>query len=330
MTATLAGVGAALPERVLNNDDFAHLDTSDEWIVQRTGIRERRRLADDASLAELAALACDRALSDAGVVPRDIHHVVVATSTADRISPGMAVEVGTRLGIDRPAAFDVSAGCSGFVYALDHAIAVIESGRSEHVLVCGAEALSRITDHTDRNTAVLLGDGAGAVVVSRSPESLRPVFVLGSDGAQIGLLYVGQDRLLRMSGREIFASAVNAMADHTQLVLERCGLRPDDLDLLVAHQANARIVQAVARRLGVRADQVFLNVDKVANTSSASIPLALAHAHDRRLLQPGAVVGLTAFGAGLSWGAGVITWKAPGAAGPPRGAGEAPRSRGRR
>ncbi|MFD9813425.1 beta-ketoacyl-ACP synthase III [Streptomyces sp. NPDC059080] len=326
MTVTLAGAGAALPERVLRNDDFVHLDTSDEWIVQRTGIRERRRLAADASLAELATDACARALSDAGIAPRDIRHVVVATSTADRISPGMAVEVATRLGIDRPAAFDVSAGCSGFLYALDHAIAVIESGRSEHVLVCGAEALSRITDHTDRNTAVLLGDGAGAVVVSKASGSLRPSFTLGSDGTQIGLLYVGQDRLLRMRGREIFENAVDLMAGHTQLVLEECGLGPDDLDLFVAHQANVRIIQAVRRRLGVSADRVFLNVDKVANTSSASIPLALAHANEQRLLRPGAVLGLTAFGAGLSWGAGIITWKSPAV----HGVDELPVSRGER
>ncbi|MGK4585105.1 beta-ketoacyl-ACP synthase III [Kitasatospora sp. HPMI-4] len=313
MTVTLTGAGAALPERILSNHDFAHLDTSDEWIVQRTGIRERRRLAEDASLAELAALACERALSDAGVTPQDIGHVVVATSTADRISPGMAVEIATLLGIDRPAAFDLSAGCSGFVYALDHAIATIESGRAEHVLVCGAEALSRITDHTDRNTAVLLGDGAGAVVVSKAPGSLRPTFALGSDGTRIELLYVGQDRLMRMRGREIFESAVDAMADHTELVLKQSGLSPDDLDLFIAHQANARIVQAVARRLGVLGDRVFLNVDKVANTSSASIPLALAHAREQQLLSPGAVLGLAAFGAGLSWGAGIITWRAPAA-----------------
>ncbi|MEU3711224.1 beta-ketoacyl-ACP synthase III [Streptomyces catenulae] len=316
MTVTLAGAGAALPERVLSNHDFVHLDTSDEWIVQRTGIRERRRLAADASLAELATDACGRALADSGVAPRDIHQVVVATSTADRISPGMAVEIATRLGIDRPAAFDVSAGCSGFLYALDHAIAAIESGRADHVLVCGAEALSRITDHTDRNTAVLLGDGAGAVVVSRAEGGLRPSFVLGSDGTRIDLLHVQQDKLLRMRGREIFESAVDLMAGHTELVLERAGLGAEALDLFVAHQANARIIHAVRRRLGVPAERVFLNVDKVANTSSASIPLALAHAGEQQLLHPGAVLGLAAFGAGLSWGAGVITWRSPDAVRP--------------
>ncbi len=324
MTVTLSGAGAALPARVLRNADFTHLDTSDEWIVKRTGIRERRWLAEDASLAELAAQACDTALADAGVKPRDIPHVVVATSTADRVSPGIAVEVATRLGMDRPAAFDVSAGCSGFLYALDHAVALIESGRAEHVLVCGAEALSRITDKGDRSTAVLLGDGAGAVVVSAAPGALRPRFELASDGTHIELLYVGrQDRLLRMRGREIFENAVDAMAGHTRLVLEKCELSPADLDLFVAHQANARIVQAVARRLDLPAERVLLNIEQVANTSSASIPIALAHAQERQLVAPGGTLGIAAFGAGLTWGAGVISWKSghaadPGSADPAR------------
>ncbi|XVQ87337.1 beta-ketoacyl-ACP synthase 3 [Microbispora siamensis] len=310
MTVTLAGAGAALPERVLRNDDFAHLNTSDEWIVKRTGIRERRWLADDASLAELAEHACARALEDAGVTPRDIRHVVVATSTGDRISPGVAVEVAWRLGLDQPAAFDVSAGCAGFLCALDHAIAVVESGRAEHVLVCGAEAMSRLTDTTDRSTAVLLGDGAGAVVVSAAARARRPYFALASDGRQIELLYVDRrERLLRMRGREIYEHAVEAMAGHTRLVLDACGLGAEDLDLFVAHQANARIVRAVARELKVPDDRVFLNIDRVANTSAASIPLALAHAQEQRVLRPGALLGLAVFGAGFTWGAGIVTWK---------------------
>ncbi|TVT61159.1 ketoacyl-ACP synthase III [Amycolatopsis rhizosphaerae] len=317
MTVTLAGAGSALPDRALGNDEFTHLDTSDEWIVQRTGIRQRYWLDEDGSLAGLAERACRRALADAAVAPQAIRHVIVATSTGDRVSPGMAVEVATRLGLGCPAAFDVAAGCSGFLYAVDQAIALIESGRAEHVLVCGAEALSRITDRTDRSTAVLLGDGAGAVVVSRSAGALRPQFALASDGTKIDLLYVGrQDRLLRMRGRDIYQHAVEAMTGHTRLVLKASGLGADDLALFVAHQANARIVRAVARRLEVPEEKVFLNVDRVANTSSASIPLALAQAAEENLLPSGGILGLAAFGAGLTWGAGVISWKAgPGADG---------------
>ncbi|MEU0118092.1 beta-ketoacyl-ACP synthase 3 [Streptomyces bobili] len=312
MTVTLAGTGAALPERVLRNSDFDHLGSSDEWIVKRTGIRERRWLRDDERLADLATQACERALTDAGIDAKDVQRVIVATSTADRISPGIAVETADRIGADRPAAHDVSAGCSGFLYALDQAVAAIETGRAEHVLVCGAEALSRITDKTDRSTAVLLGDGAGAVVVSAHPGAMRPSFALASDGTQIDLLYVGkEDQLLRMRGRDIYEAAVDAMAGHTAMVLANRALTTDDLDLFVAHQANARIVQAVARRLDMPAQKVFVNIEKVANTSAASIPIALTAAQDSRALHPGALVGLAAFGAGLTWAAGVIGWKTP-------------------
>ncbi|WP_328563557.1 beta-ketoacyl-ACP synthase 3 [Streptomyces coelicoflavus] len=312
MTAVLAGAGSALPERTLVNSDFDHLGSSDAWIVKRTGIRERRWLRDGERLADLATLACERALADAGIGAKDVQRVVVATSTADRISPGIAVETADRIGADRPAAHDVSAGCSGFLYALDQAVATVETGRAEHVLVCGAEALSRITDKTDRSTAVLLGDGAGAVVVSARPDAPRPAFALASDGTQIDLLYVGkEDRLLRMRGRDIYEAAVDAMAGHTGMVLADRGLTADDLDLFVAHQANARIVQAVARRLEMPAAKVFLNIEKVANTSAASIPIALTAARETGALRPGALVGLAAFGAGLTWAAGVIGWKAP-------------------
>ncbi|MDQ2959399.1 MAG: beta-ketoacyl-ACP synthase 3, partial [Actinomycetota bacterium] len=289
------------------------IGTSDAWIVRRTGIHQRRWLAADESVADLATSACAEAIKQAGVSAGELTHVVVATITADRVTPGVGVEVADRLGAEQPAAFDVHAACSGFLYALDHACALIESDRAEHVLVCGAEALSRITDHTDRGTAILLGDGAGAVVVSRVADAVRPCFSLGSDGSQIELLYADRfDRLLRMHGTAIYEYAIRAMTAQTRLVLERCQLDVTDLDLFIAHQANARILKSVAGALGLPEDRLFVNLDKVANTSAASIPLAMSHALEQDRIAPGALLGMAAFGAGVSWGAGVISYRPAG------------------
>ncbi|MFE3543481.1 beta-ketoacyl-ACP synthase III [Nocardia sp. NPDC059177] len=310
MSAILSGAGSSLPGQVLTNDHFAYLDTTDEWITKRTGIHERRWIGEGESLAGLATQAAEDALKQAGLCGSDVQRVIVATSTGDRLAPGLSVEVADRIGANFPAAFDIAASCAGFLCALDQAVAAIETDRAEHVLVCGADALSRITDKTDRGTVVLLGDGAGAVVVSKAPGELRPTFALAADGSKMDLLYVGwADRLLRMQGRDIFDSAVQAMADHSRLVLERSGLTAENVDLFVPHQANIRIIRAVARELDLPADKVFVNIEKVANTSAASIPIALAQAAADNVLLPGYVLGLAAFGAGLTWGAGLITWK---------------------
>lgn len=306
----LVGAGAALPERVVTNADFSHLDTSDEWIVKRTGIRERRFLDPDASLAELTIRAAADALMDSGCTMADVDYVIVATTTPDRAIPGMAVEVASRLGGRQVPAYDLNAACSGFLYALDQASALIEAGRAGCVLACGADALSRVTDPNDRTTAVLLADAAGAAVVTAAGGAIPPVFVLASDGDQIDLLYADSgDRILRMRGRDIYERATEAMTSATELVLARSGRTVADLDLLIVHQANARIIRAVARRLAVPDEKVFLNIDRVANTSAASIPVALAQASAENVLKPGALLGLAAFGAGLSWGAGVMSWK---------------------
>jgi len=312
LRAGLFGVGAALPAAVVTNADLEqHLDTTDDWIVRRTGIRARRRLAEDASLAELAARACVEALADAGRAAGDVDHVIVSTITPDRLTPGLAPDVALRIGALGAAAVDLNAACAGFLYALDHAAALVESGRAQCVLVCGAEALSRITDHEDRGTAVLFGDGAGAVVVAAGELDLGcGGFELHADGANANLLYAEIDeRKLRMEGREVYRHAVARMVESTTAALERAGLTVDDVDLFVAHQANSRIIEAAAAQLGLPRERVSLNVADVANTSSASIPLALWQAERDGVLRPGATVALAAFGAGFVWGAGVVSWK---------------------
>jgi 3-oxoacyl-[acyl-carrier-protein] synthase-3 len=312
LTAGLFGVGAALPEREIDNQHFEdRLDTNDAWIVRRTGIRTRRWLDEGAPLAPLAAEACTAALADAGRSADEVDHVIVTTITPDRITPGLAPEVARLIGAHGAAAVDVNAACAGFLYGLDQAAALVETGRARVVLVCGAEALSRLTDQEDRGTAVLFGDGAGAVVVAAG-ELDRGVsrFVLGCDPEQGDLLYAdNEDRKLRMEGREVYRHAVARMTEATTEALAASDLTVDDLDLFVAHQANSRIIEAAANELGVPHEKLAINVDRVANTSSASIPLALAQAERDGLLQPGATVALAAFGAGFVWGAGIVSWK---------------------
>jgi 3-oxoacyl-[acyl-carrier-protein] synthase III len=312
-TAGIFGIGAALPDRVVTNADLEQrLDTTDEWIVRRTGIRERRHLAADEPLADLAARACLLALDDAGRSGAEIDQVIVSTFTADRLTPGLAPEVARLIGAPQASAVDVNAACAGFLYALDQAAALVESGRASVVLVCGAEALSRVTDHDDRSTAVIFGDGAGAVVVAGGEDLELGIggFVLGADGEQADLLYAERDeRMLRMEGREVYRHAVRRMVGAGREALERAGCTVDDIDLFVAHQANVRIIETAAAELGIPREKVAINVDRTANTSSASIPLALARAEEEGLLAPGATVALAAFGAGFVWGAGVIRWK---------------------
>lgn len=312
MKAGIFGVGAALPEQVVANAHFAaRLDTSDEWIARRTGIRTRRWLNGSMTLADLAAKACREALDDARRPLDEVDHVIAATITPDRLTPGLASDVVAALDLHGAGAWDVNAACAGFLYALDQAAALVETGRARLVLVCGADALSRITDPEDRSTAFLFGDGAAAVVVGGGDLDLGcPPFVLGADGHQADLLFAEtSDRLLRMEGPEVFRHAIPGMAAATRGALARAGVNAGDLDLLVAHQANARIVEAVAAELQIPPERVVLNIDRYANTSSASIPLALWEADREGRLDPGALVGLAAFGAGFVWAAGVVSWK---------------------
>jgi len=312
MTAGIFGIGAALPDHVITNADLEQrLDTNDEWIVRRTGIRERRHLQGDETLADLATRACLLALDDAGRTGAEVDHVIVSTFTADRVTPGLAPEVARVIGADRASAVDLNAACAGFLYGLDQAAALVESGRASVVLVCGAEALSRVIDHDDRSTAVLFGDGAGAVVVAGGELELGVGgFVLGADGAQADLLYAERDeRVLRMQGSDVYRHAVRRMTAASREAFERAGRTVEDIDLFVTHQANIRIIEAAASELGIPPEKVVVNVDRVANTSSASIPLALEQAEREGRLKPGDTVALAAFGAGFVWGAGLVSWK---------------------
>jgi 3-oxoacyl-[acyl-carrier-protein] synthase-3 len=312
MKAGVIGIGSALPDHIVTNADFeSYLDTTNEWIVRRTGIRERRHLNGNRTLGNLALEACNAALADAGRNATDVDHVIVSTLTPDRVMPGLAPGLADAIGANGAGAVDLNAACSGFLYALDQAAALVETGRAKLVLVCGAEALSRITDRNDRGTAILFADGAAAVVVAGGDLALGCTpFVLHSDGVHGDLLYVDSDeRLLRMEGQEVYRHAVERMVEATAEALARARMSVDEIDLFVAHQANARIIEAAARRLGVPAEKVVINVDVVANTSSASIPLALHQAEREGRLKPGHTVALAAFGAGFVWGAGVLSWK---------------------
>ena len=312
MKAGILGIGDALPAHVVTNRDLeARVETSDEWIVRRTGMRERRHLQGEETLAELAADAASAALADAGVAPSEVDQVIAATITPDQLTPGLAPALAARVGAEHAGVVDLNAACTGFLYSLQHAAALVETARARNVLVVGAEALSRLTDHEDRATAVLVGAGAGAVVVGPVEDSIGIAgFEFGYDAQLAPLLYAERDeRKLRMAGQETYRHAVAQMTEASTKVLERLGLAPADIDYFVPHQANARIITAVADALGVPHERVSFNVEWTGNTSAASIPLALARAQRDGLIEPGSLVAMVAFGAGFVWGAAVSAWK---------------------
>jgi 3-oxoacyl-[acyl-carrier-protein] synthase-3 len=312
MPAAITGWGTALPPRTLTNADLAsRLGVAEEWIVERTGIHVRH-IADGQTTSSLAAVAGAEALAraDADADADDIDAIIVATVTPDYRFPAAACLVQSALGAGHAAAFDLNAGCAGFLYGLAQATAMIESGAYRRVLVCGADVLSTITDYTDPRSCILFGDGAGAVLVEQVSEGggLGP-FDLRSDGDNPELLWVPNDTaMISMRGREVYRRAVDGMSRSVSTVLDESGATIDDVDLLVAHQANARILDAVAQRVGLPAEKVVMNIARYGNTSAASIPLALAEAIDTGMLREGDLVVLTAFGAGFAWGAGVVRW----------------------
>ncbi len=316
-----AGTGRFLPDRVVTNDDLAQtLDTSDEWIRTRTGIRERRIAADDMHPAEMGAAASRRAMESAGITPEDVDILIVSTATPDRWLPSTACDIQAHLGCNNAYAFDVMAACTGHLYALSMAEGYLAAGRGETALVVAAEKMSAIIDWTDRTTAVLFGDGAGAAVLRPATGSGAGILSSHhqSDGRLAELLNrpgggavdpISQSmldegrHLLQMQGREIFKNAVRSMAEACDRALENAGLTADDIDLLVPHQANIRIIEATAKYAGIPMDKVFVNVDKYGNMSSATVPIALDEAIESGRIGPGSTVMTVAFGAGLTWGA---------------------------
>jgi 3-oxoacyl-[acyl-carrier-protein] synthase-3 len=302
----LTGWGTALPDKTVTNADLeARLDTSDTWITERTGIRERR-VGD--STAELAIAASREALARAGREAADIDVVLLATCTPDQAMPATASHVQHALGVPG-GAFDLNAACSGFVYGIVTAHGLLASG-AERVLLVGAETLSRIVDWEDRNTAVLFGDGAGAVVLEATDGADDQLlgWDLGSDGSARGLLYADIGDVMKMDGREVFRRAVRVMIESAERACELAGIEPTDLDLVVPHQANIRIIEAACQRLGIPMDRTALVLDRTGNTSAASIPLALAHAFDAGRVAPGAHLLLVGFGAGMTWASAVLRW----------------------
>jgi 3-oxoacyl-[acyl-carrier-protein] synthase-3 len=324
--ARIVGFGGALPARIVTNHELAaRLDTSDEWIVERTGIRERRIAADGQLGSDLAAEAARRALADAGLGAEAVDGIILATSTPDRTYPSTAVAVQAKLGVTRGFAFDVAAVCTGFIYALAVADAMIRAGSARTLLVIGAEVNSRILDWTDRGTAVLFGDGAGAVVLRAAERAdaetgtggtATPGILsthLHADGRHEDILLVdggpgltGTVGHVRMHGREVFRHAVSKLAAVVDEALAANGFGHDDVDWLVPHQANLRIIDAMGRKLGLPPERVVVTVDRHANTSAASIPLALWEAHEDGRLKPGQLVLMEAIGGGLTWGAALV------------------------
>ena len=317
---SITGLGVHVPDRVLTNDELSTIvDTSDEWIVERTGIRERRIAAPEEALTDIALPAVRSALADAEIEPGDVDLVLCATVTPDMMFPTASALLADAIGADDAAACDLLAGCTGFVYALAQAYGMISAGLSERALVVGGDVLSRILDWTDRSTLVLFGDGAGAVVLERVDRGGFLGFELGADGGggiHLSLPGSGSRRLedatrngyVQMNGREVFKFATRVLVSSAQALLEECGVDVDEVDVYIPHQANVRIMNHAQAKLGVPRERMVVNVDRYGNTSSGSIPLALADARADGRVKEGELVLMTGMGAGLTWGSALIEW----------------------
>ncbi len=318
----IIGTGSSVPDAILSNSDLEKMvETSDEWITSRTGIKERRIADENTASSDIAYEAAEKALKAAGVSPQQIDVIIVGTITPDFLFPSTGCVVQSLLGAKNAYAFDLMAGCSGFLYALHVAQGIIKSGGAEKILVIGVDTLSKVTDFEDRSTCILFGDGAGAAVLSASEEPGILSSILSSDGRDWDLLYVPaggsrtpideqtlktRDQYIKMKGNDVFKVAVKSMESATINAIKEADLEPEDIDLFVPHQANQRILEAVRKRLNFPEEKVFVNLDKYGNTSGASVPLALDEAIRQGRVKEGNLVLFAAFGAGFTWGASVV------------------------
>jgi 3-oxoacyl-[acyl-carrier-protein] synthase III len=323
--ACIAGLGKSVPERILTNDELSRMvDTSDEWITQMTGIKERHIASDDVASSDLAIAAAREAMERAGVTGGDIQMIVVGTATPDTVFPSTACLVQAAIGAEEAFAYDIAAACSGFIFGLVQAAQFISMGAIDTALVIGTETLSKIMDFEDRNTCVLFGDGAGAAVVRACdpPRGLLDYYmkcdgrlgdyiVLPAGGSRIPASHESIDERLhyiKMKGRQVYVNANKAMSDAVIRVLEQQGLTGEDLDLLFPHQANIRIIQSVAEKAGLPMEKVYVNIDRYGNTSAASIPIAMTEAFEEGRLKEGMLLGMVAFGSGFTWGSALLRW----------------------
>lgn len=324
--AVITGTGSSTPERVLTNAELEKMvDTTDEWITARTGIKERRIADKETAASDLCLEATKKAMAEAKIKPEELDLILIGTVTPDYLLPSTACILQDRLGAKNAAVMDIVAACSGFLYGLSVAQAFINSGKYKTILVIGVEVLSKITNWNDRNTCVLFGDGAGAAIVQRTQENNKGILAtyLCGDGSLANLLHIPVggtrtpltkenidkgDQYIKMEGSEVFKSAVRSMGDAALKALKEANISSEQIDLLIPHQANIRIIEATAKRLKLPMEKVFVNIDKYGNTSSASIPIALDEARKSGRIQPGDITLLVAFGAGFTWGSAVIRW----------------------
>ncbi|WP_309382741.1 beta-ketoacyl-ACP synthase III [Cerasicoccus frondis] len=322
----ISGLGTSIPEKVVTNDDLTRvIDTSDQWIRSRSGIAERRLAGEQETTSSMAAAAAEAAMTDAGVSKDEIDLVIVGTMSPDLPFPSTACLVQAHLGLKPVAAFDVVAACSGFLYILEVGAKLMQSGAYRNALIIGSEKMSSILDWQDRSTCVLFGDGAGAAVLSRSdiPNIGVGEILLRADGSKMDLLNMPaggtrqpasaetvstRQHFLKMNGKEVFKHAVREMGDITLETIEKNGLQPEDIKCFIPHQANIRIIESIAKRLGVSMDRFYVNIDRYGNTSAASVPIAMWEARQKGRFGPGDAILLTAFGAGLTWGGAIVRW----------------------
>ena len=323
--ASITGIGSYLPSKVLTNYDLEKMvDTSNDWIIQRTGIKERRIVENGVTTSDLATQSSLRAMEDAGVSPKDLDMIITSTITPDHIFPSTSCYIQQKIGATRACAFDILAACAGFIYAMSIGQSFINSGAMKTVLVVGAECLSKITDYTDRATCVLFGDGAGAVIIQRNPVKHEILSSsLAADGSEADVLIMPgggarnpaslesiQQRMhyIQFKGKEVFKLAVNNITNLILKTTKENGFTLEDIDLIIPHQSNLRIIEATMEKLGLPMEKAFVNIDKYGNTSSASVPIAIDEARKEGRLRKGNIVMLVAFGGGLTWGSSVIRW----------------------